>query len=140
MKKLFLIFLSYLYLLSVFGLTVQTHFCKKEVIKETNFFSNTISQSDPCAICVSKNKEQKVKKNGCCQHDTKVVKLKDNQHKVVKQELSFKFWNDAILHRFFGAVFEPAQVLIDDQIVRDLPDFFSVHETPLYIYHCVYLI
>ncbi|MGJ1420242.1 HYC_CC_PP family protein [Sphingobacterium spiritivorum] len=140
MKKIFLLFLSYLYLMSAFGVAIQTHFCKKETVQETSFFTKPISREEPCAICVSKNKEQTRKKEGCCQHETKVLRLTDEQQKVVKTDLSFKFWNEAILHRFFGAVFESPSVHLTSAFEHYPQPLLSVHATPLYIYHCVYRI
>jgi hypothetical protein len=140
MRKTFVIFFSLLYLVMASGFTSYSHICKG-VTHETSLFSSADANSDqPCPTCVSKNKAQKVKKKGCCKHEAKVTKLKDTGvKKASSQAFSFESFGEVILHRFFGAVFDPA-IIAETGTVYSSPSDVPIRRTPLYIFHCVYRI
>lgn len=83
MKKLFVIFLSMLYLVLPTGFIQYSHMCKGMAVKLYSLTnSNTHADSDkPCLIRSNKNKELKEKKKGCCKHETKIVKVDNAAHK-----------------------------------------------------------
>ena len=66
MKKVSAIFLSFLFLLSTIGLTINTHYCPMLNKSETSIFTKK-------SCC-----EGKEEKGGCCKNETKIVKITDN--------------------------------------------------------------
>lgn len=67
MKKLSIIFLSLLFLVSTVGLTINTHFCGRLHTSMIVLFSEK--------SCDCKNQKMPI---GCCKNETKIVKIADD--------------------------------------------------------------
>ncbi|MDM1046697.1 HYC_CC_PP family protein [Sphingobacterium hotanense] len=142
MKKLFVIFLSMLYLVLSTGFIQYSHMCKGMAVKLYSLTnSNTHADSDkPCPICSNKNKELKGKKKGCCKHETKIVKVDNAAHKYSGFDLSVKFWGEAIPNETLGALFEFSGIYPEPSKPTYLSTKIPIRGNPLYILHCVYRI
>lgn len=137
MKRLIVILFSILYFFLASGFSTYQHICKG-LVQQT---SMTLAQNaeESCAFCSKEGKAVNEPKKNCCQDKVEVVKVKSEvQHSTFKV-LKLLFFVDAILHRYFGAVFEsvtaPKKILIPYQYY-----LYKTKDIPLYIKHCVYRI
>jgi len=141
MKKLFVIFLSLLYLVLSSGFTQYQHTCKAMAVKLYSLTNTENQNSDkPCPICSAKEKDLNKKKKDCCQHKTQLVKVDDVVKKQSNFDLSVKFWGDAIPNKTLGTVFDFS---ISTEAATSTPYLSSkipFRGNPLYILHCVYRI
>lgn len=138
MRKIFVIFLSLIYLVLSSGFTQYSHACKAMAVKT---YSLTHQNSDePCPICNSKKKDQNKKKEGCCQHEAKVIKTDDSVTNYSQFDFSVKFWGDAIPNELLGAVFDFAFETETHKTHSYLSSKIPIRGNPLYILHCVYRI
>lgn len=100
-------------------------------------FAQTTEES--CAFCSKAGKTVDEPKKNCCQDKVEVVKVKSEVQQTSFKVLKVSFFVDAILHRYFGAVYEfvaaPKEILIPYRYYLD-----QTKEIPLYIKHCVYRI
>lgn len=143
MKKLFVIFLSMLYLVLSTGFIQYSHMCKGMAVKLYSLTnSNTHADSDkPCPICTAKEKGLKNKKKDCCKHDAKIVKVDDSFYKKSNLDLSVKFWGEAIPNNMLGAVFDASFISLEtEKTTSYLSSKVPIGANPLYILHCVYRI
>lgn len=138
MKRLFIIFLSLLYVVMSSGFTTYTHFCKGK--QQGTALYNGDQFDGPCPICLAKDKKLKEKKKGCCKHEAKAVKT-DN---LTKNDQSFKFasklWGDTIPNRTIGALFDFPLITKDLENPNNLSSKIPIRSNPLFILHCVYRI
>jgi hypothetical protein len=133
MKKTFIIFLSFLYLVLSCGFTTNTHFCKG-IKQETSFVINHDKEKQ-CPKCAFK-KLQKTKK--CCEHKTQLIKLTEKVQLAKTDNLAAKFFGDAF--RFYENLFEYnfPQTALRRTIKTTF--FIPIRSNPLYIFYCVYRI
>ncbi|WP_158960768.1 HYC_CC_PP family protein [Myroides fluvii] len=137
MKRILVILFSVMYLFLASGFSTYQHICKGFVQQTSMAFAQ--SSEENCAFCSLKGKTVKEPKKNCCQDKVEVVKVKSEVQNSTFKVLQVSFFLDAILHRYFGAVYEfttaPKEVLIPYLYYLDL-----IEEVPLYILHCVYRI
>jgi len=142
MKKLAVILFSTLYLVLSTGFTQYTHVCKTMAVKLYSLSSTAQENpTEPCPICMAKEKDLKSKKQGCCKHEVKVVKVDEGLKKQNHSDLSVKFWGDAIPAKQLGAVFEHA---FTPDFCQPNPHFLSSKApkqgNSIYILNCIYRI
>lgn len=141
MQKLFVSFLSVVYLVLTAGFTQYEHTCKAMAVKMYSL-TNAESRSDkPCPICAAKENGLKEKKKDCCKYDSRILKVDDSIQKKLGFDFSVKFWGEAIPNNMLGAVFDYACHTSEDR--KATPHLFSripIRDNPLYILHCVYRI
>lgn len=137
MKRLVVILFSVMYFFLASGFSTYQHICKGLVQQTSMAFAQNTEES--CAFCSKEGKTVHNPKKNCCQDKVEVVKVKaEVQHSTFKV-LKVSFFVDAILHRYFGAVYEcitaPKEVF-----TPYLYYLYRTKEIPLYIKHCVYRI
>jgi len=141
MKKALVIFLSFLYLTMSAGFTRDIHVCKEMLLKSYNLVGTEHHDKDaPCPKCSAKEKGLKERKKGCCQYETKIVKLDDVVKKKPHFDFAVKFFGFAIPNEMLGAVFDFSNA---DNCLKNLsyfPSRLPVRGNPLYILHCTYRI
>lgn len=135
MKRLIVILFSVLYFFLASGFSTYQHICKG-LVQQTSM-ALTQNADESCAFCSKKGKTVDEPKKNCCQDKVEVVKVKSEvQHSSFKV-LKVSFFVDAILHRYFGAVYEfvtaPKEVF-----TPYLYYLYRAKDIPLYIKHCVY--
>ncbi|WP_423737987.1 hypothetical protein [Chitinophaga caseinilytica] len=142
MKKIFVIFLSVLYVVLASGFTRYAHVCKRMAIQTFSLTDSGQQDTDrPCPICASKEKDLIKKKKGCCQHEAKLVKVDEGIKKYAGSDLSVKFWGDAVPNKTLGTVFDLTSVTGTSQSSFPHPlSQFPARGNPLYILHCTYRI
>lgn len=141
MKRLFVIFLSLLYLVMATGFTQYTHVCKGTSLKQHSLTNTNLQSPDkPCPICVSKEKNLKGNKKGCCEHQSQIIKVDDVVKKQSGFDLSVKFWGEAIPDRMLGALFDFSLLSAERSKSTYLSASVPLRATPLYILHCSYRI
>jgi len=137
MKRILVILFSFLYLFLASGFSTYQHLCKGLVQQTSVAFAQTTEES--CAFCSQAGKTVDEPKKNCCQDKVEVVKVKSEVQQTSFKVLKVSFFVDAILHRYFGAVYEfvaaPKEILIPYRYYLD-----QTKEVPLYIKHCVYRI
>ncbi|WP_410879855.1 HYC_CC_PP family protein [Myroides sp. DW712] len=137
MKRLVVILLGIMYFFLASGFSTYQHICKGLVQQTSMTWVQNAEES--CAFCSKEGKTVKEPQKNCCKDKVEVVKVKaEVQHSSFKV-LKVSFFVDAILHRYFGAVYEfitaPKEV-----ITSYLYYLYKTKEIPLYIKHCVYRI
>lgn len=141
MKKQFVIFLSFVYLVLSSGFIQYQHICEGMAVKSYSLTNTEQSNSDkPCPICSSKEKNLKEKKKGCCKHETKIVKVDDSVKKQSSFDFSVKFWGDVIPNKMLGTVFDLSSSEPIEKTIPFLSSKIPIRGNPLYILHCVYRI
>jgi hypothetical protein len=126
-KKVLVSILAILYLAVASGVEMNIHYCMGEVAS-VEYGS---ADHGPCGKCGMESKK------GCCEDETKIVKLQDS-HQLAKTNHVFQASGESVL---------PATFEYDDPVFAESPVFTSRanspppgSETPLYILHCVYRI
>ncbi|WHT39746.1 MULTISPECIES: hypothetical protein [Myroides] len=137
MKRILVILFGIMYFFLASGFSTYQHICKGLVQQTSMAFAQNAEEN--CAFCSKKGKTVNEPKKNCCQDKVEVVKVKSEvQHSTFKV-LKVSFFVDAILHRYFGAVYEfstaPKEVF-----TPYLYYLYVTKEIPLYIKHCVYRI
>jgi hypothetical protein len=142
MKKLFVIFFSLFYLVVSSGFTQYQHTCKAMAVKMYSLTNDGHQNSDePCPICSSKEKDLTKKKEGCCDHEAKIVKVDDTVKNQVQFDFVVKIWGDAIPNKMLGTVFDYSIITDDTKLSNPyLTSKVPIRGNPLYILHCVYRI
>lgn len=141
-KKLLVFFLSTMYAVLALGLTQYQHICKGAAEKQYSW-TNTESpdKNKPCPICTSKDKKLQEKKKGCCQHQSKLVKLNDSIKKQSHFDFSVKFWGSTIPNQLLGTVFDFSIVSSNNnKSLTYLSSKNPLWSNPLYILLCTYRI
>ncbi|MBB1138985.1 hypothetical protein [Myroides sp. WP-1] len=137
MKRILVILFSVMYLFLASGFSTYQHLCKGLVQQTSMAFAQTAE--DNCAFCSKTGKTVNDPKKNCCKDKVEVVKVKSEVQQTSFKVLKVSFFVDAILHRYFGAVYEfvsaPKQILIPHLYYSD-----HTKDIPLYIKHCVYRI
>jgi hypothetical protein len=135
MKKVFILLLSFFYLVLSSGFTKNTHICKG-IKQETYFFAQN-KEGQPCSKCA--RKDGKILQD-CCKHETKLLKITEKAQKAASDNPTLKYFGVAIPFHFFKVVFgyEFPQV----KTAGFSYDFTTIpiRNTLLYIYYCVYRI
>lgn len=133
MKKLTVLFLTFLYLGTATGVTLHLHYCMGEVVN----LEVTKADQGHCENCgMDKNKSTK---NGCCKDEFKKVKT-DDSYKLTDNTLSNPLLSVAMLNK--GVTY--------DFLAASYPNVFGTSNqsnapprskpVPVYILHCSYLI
>ncbi|WP_413513543.1 HYC_CC_PP family protein [Myroides odoratus] len=135
MKRILVILLSLMYLFLASGFSTYQHICKG-FVQQTSMTS-VQGEKEKCAFCIKEGKTVNDPKKNCC--EDKVVQVKTEVQQSNFKNLTFSFYVDAILHRYFGAVYEfvtaPQKTFIPYAYY-----LYQTKEIPLYIKHCVYRI
>ena len=142
MKKVFILFLSLIYLVLSSGFTQYSHFCKGTATERISLTNTAHQDSDkPCPICSAKEKSLKDKKKDCCKHESKIIKVDDCVKKHNNFDFSVKFWGDAIPNKMLGTVFDFEPIVLDiEKNTAYSSTKVPILGNPLYILHCVYRI
>lgn len=138
MKKLFVIFLSSLYLVLTTGFTQTIHICKEMLSKPMTEMTEQWEVNKPCPFCSSVDMGGEEKQDGCCEEASKIVKIDESLKKESNYSFSIKS-SDQGTSTILGAIFD--STFINDE--EDLPYLrakLPVGHNPLYILHCVYRI
>jgi hypothetical protein len=139
MNRVFVLFLTFLYLVLSSGFTTSTHFC--EGIKQKTTLFNSHNKNEQCPVCAAKNKNKtQQQKKDCCKHQTELVKIAEKAQQISQQHFTSGFAGDALPHRFFGAVFETYIRPAAHQQPLYTSSSIPIRSNPLYIFHCVYRI
>jgi len=135
MKRIFGILFSVVYLFLASGFSTYQHICKGFVQQTSIAYTQT--DKEGCSFCTKDGKTVNEPKKNCCQDKVEVVKVKAEVQNSSFKIQKVSFFVDAILHRYFGAVYEfvaaPQTVLIPYTHY-----LFQTKDIPLYIKHCVY--
>ena len=135
MKRLLVILFSFVYLFLASGFSTYQHLCKGLVQQTSVAFTQAAEES--CAFCSKTGKTVNEPKKNCCQDKVEVVKVKSEVQNSSFKVLKVSFFVDAILHRYFGAVYE--FVAVPKEVLTPyLYYLYQTKEIPLYIKHCVY--
>ncbi|MEN5055504.1 HYC_CC_PP family protein [Sphingobacterium kitahiroshimense] len=140
MKKLFVIFLSFVYLILSSGFAQYAHFCMGTATKEVTLTNINHNTNTPCAICASKEKGLEKKKKNCCKVETQIFKTDKASSKQAGFDFSLKIWGDVIPNRTLGAVFDKLSITNVSNNPHYLSDRIFPRTNPLYIFHCIYRI
>lgn len=135
MKKTFIIFLSFLYLVLSCGFTTNTHFCKG--VKQETSFVISHDKEKQCPKCAFK-KQQKTK--NCCKHKTQLLKFTEKVQLNKIDNFAFNFFGVALPFRFYEAVFEYNFLHAPLHKTINVASFITTRNNPLYIFYCVYRI
>ncbi|WP_166922150.1 HYC_CC_PP family protein [Flavobacterium poyangense] len=135
MKKAFILFLSFFYLVLSSGFTKNIHICKG-IQQETYFFAKN-KEGQPCSKCA--RKDGKILKN-CCKHETKLVKITEKAQKTSTDNPVLKYSGIALPFHFFKIVFGYELPQIKNSSFSDVLTSIPIRNTLLYIYYCVYRI
>lgn len=138
MQKIFVIFLSVLYLVLSLGFTQNNHYCKG-VIEQTSFIS-THSTDKPCSVCSIKEKGLKEKKKDCCKHESKLVKIEDPTQNNTVNEIRFEIYGKTIPDHILGTAsdFSPKSASLPSSVYSS--STIPIRSNPLFILHSVYRI
>lgn len=135
MKKLFVILFALLYTALASGFSTYQHICKG-LVQQTSM-TNTQSDDSSCGFCSKKGNTVKEPKKNCCKEKVEVVKVKSEVQNSSFKILKIAFFTDAILHRYFGAVYEVVAT-VKDNFTTYTYYLYKVKAVPLYIKNCVY--
>lgn len=140
MKRLFVIFLSLVYLVLSSGFAQYTHLCKGTTSKQVSL-TNIIQDSKlPCALCASKEKGLDKKKKNCCKIKIQIFKTDKASSKQAGFDFSVKIWGDVIPNRTLGAVFDKLSIVNDSNYNTYSSVKILFRNNPLYILLCIYRI
>ncbi|MGL4584137.1 MAG: HYC_CC_PP family protein [Flavobacterium sp.] len=135
MKKLFVILFAILYTGLASGFSTYQHICQG-LVQQTSMSNSQINDYN-CGFCAKTGKTVKEPKKNCCEEKVQVVKVKsevqNNSFKIFK----ISFFTDAILHRYFGAVYEYIPT-VKHNFTTYTYYLYRVKDVPLYIKNCVY--
>lgn len=140
MHRLFVIFLSFVYLVLSTGFTQYAHFCKSGNVKQVSHTNLAEDPDKPCRLCSAKEKGLKDKKKNCCLHDSKIIKVDDSVQKQSFTDVSVKFLGEAIPNRMLGTLFDTATAATTTPENYSCSSKIPIQGNPLYILHCVYTI
>lgn len=138
MKKLFVIFLSSLYLVLTTGFTQTVHICKEMMTKPLNVMTGHWEVDKACPFCSSVDMGAEEKKDGCCEEESKTVKIDESLKKETNYSFSIKS-SDHGTSTILGTIFDSTFVN-DKEDIPYLSTKIPIGENPLYILHCVYRI
>lgn len=138
MRKLFIIFLSALYLVLSLGFTQYTHYCKG--VKEQTSLASTHNGNKPCPVCSIKEKGLKEKKKDCCKHKSKLLKIEYPTLNNPANEIRFEISSITIPDCIFGTASDfshkSASLLSSPYSSSTIP----IRGNPLFILNSVYRI
>ena len=127
MKKLFFILLSFFYLMSSAGATVQFHYCMDRLVGAGMHHD----ESDECSKCGMK------KQDGCCKDESKYVKVESNHKPSSKFLLSY--YLPTLSQEIFFDVFQ--SLFLQAESRRMTYHYISPsHFGKLYKYFCIFRI
>lgn len=135
MKKLFVILFAFLYTGLASGFSTYQHICQG-LVQETSIPKSQANEKN-CGFCALTGRTVEEPKKNCCQDKVEVVKVKSEVQNSSFKVLKISFFTDAILHRYFGAVYEYVHT-VRDNFTTYTYYLYRVKEVPLYIKHCVY--
>lgn len=135
MKKLFVILFALLYTGLASGFSTYQHICRG-LVQQTSMSTTSTNESN-CGFCARTGKTVKEPKKYCCQEKVEVVKVKSEVQSNAFKILKINFFADAILHRYFGAVYEFATT-VQYNFTTYTYYLYKVKSIPLYIKNCVY--
>jgi hypothetical protein len=133
MKKLIVLFLTFLYLGTATGFTLHLHYCMGEVVN----WEVTKADQGHCENCgMDKNKSTK---NGCCKDEFKKVKT-DDSRKLTENTFSNPLLSVAVLNEGVTYDFSAASYpnFLETSNQSNAPP--RSKPVPVYILHCSYLI
>lgn len=139
MKKLFVIFLSSLYLVLTTGFTQTMHICEEMVEKANVEAAEYQDSHKPCPVCSSLDIDVVKKKDDCCKKESKIVKIDESLKKENSYNFSIKSWGEVIPNKTLGAIFDFPFINTEENSPY-LASRLPVRENPLYILHCVFRI
>ena len=140
MRKLFVIFLSLLYLVLSSGFTQFSHECVGSAIRSVSLTASTAIGDQPCPICLAKEKDLKKSKKDCCKHESKTLKVDVSTQGNGYFDYAFKIFAHVFPERMLGALFDLA---IEGDIIANTNHYSTKTvpwSNPLYIFYCVYRI
>lgn len=138
MKKLFVIFLSSLYLVLTTGFTQTMHICKEMMMKPLSGMTDHWEVNKPCPFCTSADIDIEKKEDGCCEEASKIVKIDESLKKETNYNFSVKSQSheiSKILEIIFDSTF-----ISDEENRPYLRTQRVAGGNPLYILHCVFRI
>lgn len=138
MKKLFVIFLSSLYLVLTTGFTQTVHICKEMLANPLVVMTEPWEVNEPCPFCSSVDMGGEEKQDGCCEEASKIVKIDESLKKESNYSFSIKP-SDYGTPTILGAIFD-STFINDKEGLPYLRAKLPVGHNPLYILHCVYRI
>ena len=138
MKKLFVIFLSSLYLVLTTGFTQTVHICKEMLANPLVVMTEPWEVNEPCPFCSSVDMGGEEKQDGCCEEASKIVKIDESLKKESNYSFSIKP-SDEGTPTILGAIFD-STFINDKEGLPYLRAKLPVGHNPLYILHCVYRI
>lgn len=139
MKKLFVIFLSALYLVLSSGFTQTTHVCTEMTSKQAE---SPIPVSEAsCALCGSEERGIETKETDCCTTEYQVIKVDESLKNQNNYNLSIKSWGEVIPNKLLSTVFDFALYGVESESkLSQLTSTISLQSNPLYIFYCIYRI
>lgn len=137
MKKVFSILFSLLFVVISSGFTTYQHICQG-IVQQTSMSSTYESKSE-CGFCKVNGKQVENPQKECCKQTVEIVKVKADFQKTSAQIVKASFFIDAILHPYFGYLFQGVVSTVS-QTASFLPYVYFVREIPIYIKNCVYRI
>lgn len=141
MKKIFVVFLSALYLVLSSGFTQTTHICK-EMTPQYHEASTPLPLSgDPCPLCDSDEADMETRSTDCCETEYQIIKVDDSLKNQHNYNLSIKSGAEAIPQKALGTIFD--FTVYDTKSESNLSLLTSkvpIQSNPLYIFHCIYRI
>ena len=138
MKKLFVSFLSSLYLVLTAGFTQPVHVCKEMMTKPLSVMTAQWEVNKACPFCSSVDITSNGKKDGCCEEASKTIKIDESLKKETTYSFSIKS-SDQGTQTILGAIFD-STFFSDEESLSYLRSKLPVGHNPLYILHCVYRI
>lgn len=118
------------------GFTTYSHLCKG-VTQNITLHQENNPTAENCPHCIKNNKKHH---KDCCKKAQQEFKLNEKTVLAKQLDVSHKYLGEAVPHRFFGAVFEPAVTVETTATPKFVYHSKPLPANPLYIFYCVYRI